>query len=138
MGRCSGWRASSASASSRFDSGSTRLRSTAATAVLLSVTGARRLVRENPDAATETLLEAEVVGRASLAEIRATVRALRDERTTGAGAAPMPAAGDLRELVERMVAAGSSGQPRRRPVLRGDERRRHAITFIFYPPGADR
>ncbi len=78
------------------------------TVVLLSVTGARRLVRENPDAATEALLEAEVVGRASLAEIRATVRPLRDDRTKGAGVAPMPAAGDLPELVERMVAAGSS------------------------------
>ena len=55
------------------------------TVVLLSVTGARRLVRENPDAATETLLEAEVVGRASLAEIRAALRALREEGTTGGG-----------------------------------------------------
>jgi signal transduction histidine kinase len=79
------------------------------TVVLLSVTGARRLVRENPDAATEALLEAEAVGRASLAEIRASVRALRDERTTGGGAtAPMPVAGDVPDLVDRMVAAGSS------------------------------
>ncbi len=77
------------------------------TVVLLSVTGARRLVRNDPDAATEALLEAEAIGRASLAEIRGSVRALRDDRAAGPDVAPMPAAGDLPELVERMIAAGS-------------------------------
>ena len=82
------------------------------TVVLLSVTGARRLVRQDPDAATEALLEAEAVGRASLTEIRGSVRALRDGQRDGqgtdAGVAPMPVAGDVPALVERMVAAGSS------------------------------
>jgi signal transduction histidine kinase len=79
------------------------------TVVLLSVTGARRLVRDDPDAATEALLEAEAIGRASLAEIRASVRGLRADRSAaGDGVAPLPAAGDVPELIERMVAAGSS------------------------------
>jgi signal transduction histidine kinase len=78
------------------------------TVVLLSVTGARRLVRDDPDAATQALLEAERVGRESLAQIRGSVRALRDDRTAGPEAAPMPAATDLPELVETMTAAGSS------------------------------
>ncbi len=77
------------------------------TVVLLSVTGARRLVRSDPDGATRALLEAEAVGRASLAEIRGSVRGLRDAEAGGPGVAPMPAAGDLPELVDRMVAAGS-------------------------------
>ncbi len=77
------------------------------TVVLLSLTGARRLVRDDPDAATEALLEAEAIGRASLAEIRGSVRALRDDQATGPLFAPMPAARDLPELVATMVSAGS-------------------------------
>jgi signal transduction histidine kinase len=77
------------------------------TVVLLSLTGARRLVRHDPDAATQALLEAEAVGRASLAEIRGSVRALRDDEDTGAAFAPMPDARDLPELVAAMVSAGS-------------------------------
>ncbi|HEX3623771.1 MAG TPA: histidine kinase [Acidimicrobiales bacterium] len=77
------------------------------TVVLLSLTGARRLVRDDPDAATQALLEAEAIGRASLAEIRGSARALREGQATGSGVAPLPAASDVPELVERMVAAGS-------------------------------
>ena len=77
------------------------------TVVLLSLTGARRLVRVDPDAATEALVEAEAIGRASLAEIRGSARALRDEQATGPAFAPMPAARDLPELVAGMVSAGS-------------------------------
>jgi len=77
------------------------------TVVLLSVTGARRLVRDDPDAATEALLEAEAIGRASLAEIRGSARALRDDRATGPALGPMPTAGDVPGLVDRMVSAGS-------------------------------
>lgn len=77
------------------------------TVVLLSLTGARRLVRDDPDAATQALLEAEAIGRASLAEIRGSARALRDDRETGPAFAPMPAARDLPELVAGMVSAGS-------------------------------
>jgi signal transduction histidine kinase len=77
------------------------------TVVLLSVTGARRLVRDDPEAATRALLEAEAVGRASLAEIRGSARALRDDQSSGPAFAPMPAARDLPELVAGMVSAGS-------------------------------
>jgi signal transduction histidine kinase len=77
------------------------------TVVLLSVTGARRLVRDNPDAAAAALLEAETVGRASLAEIRGNVRALRDDHQ-GSGTAPTPAASDVPDLIETMAAAGSA------------------------------
>jgi signal transduction histidine kinase len=77
------------------------------TVVLLSVTGARRLVRDDPEAATEALREAEAIGRASLAEIRASARALREGVGAEPGVAPLPAAGDVPALVERMVAAGS-------------------------------
>ena len=77
------------------------------TVVLLGLTGARRLVRDDPDAATEALLEAEAIGRASLAEIRGSVRALRDDQSTGPMFEPMPAARDLPDLVATMVSAGS-------------------------------
>jgi len=77
------------------------------TVVLLSVTGARRQVGDDPDAAIQALREAEAIGRASLAEIRRSARALRDGQTTGADFAPMPAASDVPELVERMASAGS-------------------------------
>ncbi len=77
------------------------------TVVLLSLTGARRLVRDDPDAATEALAEAEAIGRSSLAEIRAGARALRGDGSAGPGLAPTPAARDVPELVETMVAAGS-------------------------------
>ena len=77
------------------------------TVVLLSITGARRLVRSDPDAATRALLEAETIGRGSLAEIRATARALRDDQAPAGARAPMPSARDLPELVAGMVAAGA-------------------------------
>lgn len=77
------------------------------TVVLLSLTGARRLVRDDPDAATAALLEAEAIGRASLAEIRGSARALRDDHATGPMFAPMPAARDLPELVAGVASAGA-------------------------------
>jgi signal transduction histidine kinase len=78
------------------------------TVVLLSVTGARRLVRDDPDAATQALLEAERVGRESLAQIRGSVRALRDDGSVGGAAPPLPVAADVPGLVETLAAAGSS------------------------------
>lgn len=78
------------------------------TVVLLSLTGARRLVRDDPEAATQALLEAEAIGRASLAEIRGSARALREGQPAEPGVAPLPSATDVPDLVERMVAAGSA------------------------------
>ena len=78
------------------------------TVMLIGVTGARRLVRDDPDAAIEALTEAEAIGRASVGELRGSVRALRADGATAAGVSPMPAASDVSGLVERMVAAGLS------------------------------
>jgi signal transduction histidine kinase len=78
------------------------------TVVLLNLTGARRLVRDDPDAATEALLQAEEVGRASLREIRASARALRDDERAGDRAfVPMPTARDLPQLVATLVSTGA-------------------------------
>jgi signal transduction histidine kinase len=76
------------------------------TVVLLYLTGARRQLEDDPGAAAGALREAEEIGRASLAEIRRNVAALRgsdDDRLT-----PTPDAADLQALVATMVAAGSS------------------------------
>jgi signal transduction histidine kinase len=74
--------------------------------LLLHVTGARRRVRDDPDAAEEALRQAEGIGRAGLTEIRRSVAALRHE--TGTSLAPTPAAADVPVLVERTAAAGAA------------------------------
>jgi len=76
------------------------------TVVLLYLTGARRQLEDDPAAAAGALREAEEIGRASLAEIRRNVAALRgtgDDRLT-----PTPDGADLAALVATMVAAGSA------------------------------
>ena len=76
------------------------------TVVLLYLTGARRQLEDDPAGAADALREAEEIGRASLAEIRRNVAALRD---AGDGAmTPTPGAPDLSDLVDQMVAAGST------------------------------
>ncbi|MET0727383.1 MAG: histidine kinase [Acidimicrobiales bacterium] len=73
-------------------------------AMVLHVTGARHVMRRDPEEAERALSEAEGVGRASLDQIRATVAALRtDERGTDpalAGSADLPA------LVDEYRSAG--------------------------------
>jgi signal transduction histidine kinase len=76
------------------------------TVVLLHLTGARRQLHDDPAGAAGALREAEEIGRASLADIRRNVAALRDRGD--AGMAPTPGAGDLADLVDRLVAAGSN------------------------------
>ena len=73
------------------------------TVVLLHVTGARRLVRRDPDEAEAALEEAERAGRQSLADIRRTVGLLREE---GESRAPTPTAEDLPTLIADSAAAG--------------------------------
>jgi signal transduction histidine kinase len=75
------------------------------TVVLLYLTGARRQLEDDPAAAAGALREAEEIGRASLAEIRRNVAALRD--SDGASTAPTPGGSDLEGLVHRFSAAGS-------------------------------
>lgn len=73
------------------------------TVVLLHVTGARRLVRRDPDEAETALADAERVGRSALADIRRTVALLRED---GEGRAPTPNALDLEALIDESCAAG--------------------------------
>jgi signal transduction histidine kinase len=74
--------------------------------LLLHVTGARRRVRDDPDASEEALRQAEAIGRAGLTEIRRGVAALRHEAETGL--TPTPGAADVPELVERTAATGAA------------------------------
>jgi signal transduction histidine kinase len=74
--------------------------------LLLHVTGARRRVHDDPDAAEEALRQAEGIGKAGLTEIRRSVAALRDE--AGTALAPTFTAADVPELVERTAAAGTT------------------------------
>jgi signal transduction histidine kinase len=71
---------------------------------MLHLTGARLALRRDPEEAEEALLEAERLGRESLAEIRRTVGVLAPEGT-GTGA-PMPTAADIPQLVREFEAAG--------------------------------
>lgn len=78
-------------------------------ATMLHVTAARLAVgRGDTGAAHEALEEAERVGRASLADIRRTVGLLRDHEShhNGGVAAPLPAAAEVRELVDTWAVAG--------------------------------
>lgn len=79
-------------------------------AALLHVTGARHLLRRDPDAADEALADAEAVGRQSLQELRRTLGVLRatdgHDAADGASAPPLPGAGDLARAVETARAAG--------------------------------
>jgi signal transduction histidine kinase len=74
--------------------------------LLLHVTGARRRVRDDPDAAEQALRQAEGIGRAGLTEIRRSVAALRHQ--AGTVLAPTPSAAEVPELVARTAAAGSA------------------------------
>jgi len=71
---------------------------------MLHLTGARLALRRDPEEAEEALLEAERLGRESLAEIRRTVGLLAPE---GPGtAAAMPTAADIPQLVREFESAG--------------------------------
>ena len=71
---------------------------------MLHVTGARHVLRRDPDDAERALADAETVGRASLDQIRATVAALRtDERGTDPA---LPGSADLDPLVDEYRRAG--------------------------------
>lgn len=73
-------------------------------AVMLHVTGARHVLRRDPDEAERALLDAEAVGRASMDQIRATVETLRtSERGVDP---PLPEADRLADLVEEYRRTG--------------------------------
>ena len=71
---------------------------------MLHLTGARLALQRDPKEAEAALLEAERLGRESLAEIRRTVGVLAPEGT--GTAAPMPTAADIQRLVREFEAAG--------------------------------
>ncbi len=71
---------------------------------MLHLTGARLALHRDPREAEEALLEAERLGRESLAEIRRTIGLLAPEGT--GTAAPMPTAVDIPQLVREFEAAG--------------------------------
>jgi signal transduction histidine kinase len=86
-------------------------------AMLLHVTGARHVLRRDPDEAEVALAEAEAVGRRSLQELRRTLHLLRSADADGAGdrdgeagaaaqEPPVPDAGDIAAAVEAARAAG--------------------------------
>ena len=76
----------------------------ALTVSLLHVASARLALDEDPDEARASLAEAERLGRSSLAEVREAVGMLRE---SGQGpVAPLPAGGQLEDLVESFRRAG--------------------------------
>ncbi|MDT4956598.1 MAG: hypothetical protein QOD31_397 [Pseudonocardiales bacterium] len=75
------------------------------TVSLLHVTSARLAVEFDPADAVRSLAEAERLGRESLAEVRAAVGLLSQDRDL-AGTAPLPGAGEVPTLVERFRSAG--------------------------------
>lgn len=90
---------------------------------MLHLTGARLALRRDPAEAEEALLEAERLGRESLAEIRRTVGLLAPEGTRTSS--PMPSACDIPELVREFEAAGLdvdfvlTGDPQTLPAATG-------------------
>lgn len=73
-------------------------------AVMLQVTGARHVLRRDPDAADEALRVAEEVGRESMQELRRTVELLRSE--TAPTDAPPASLRQIRQLARTYAAGG--------------------------------
>src|SRR5438067_2577949 len=75
------------------------------TVTMLHLTGARLALKSDPADAEQALLEAERLGRQSLADIRRTVGLLAPG-SADATAPPMPTAADIADLVADFTAAG--------------------------------
>ncbi len=95
---------------------------------MLHLTGARHILRRDPERAAEALAQAEQLGRQSLADIRRTIGLLGAEGRGGEGAgAPLPGAADIADLVAGYAAAGldvrltARGDPRSVPATTGLE-----------------
>lgn len=74
--------------------------------VMLHITGARHLVRDDPDEAEKALEQAEAAGRQSLSEIRRTVGMLQDEAASGQPPPPSPNLTDVSGLIDEFANAG--------------------------------
>ena len=82
-------------------------------AMMLHVTGARHVLRRDPDVAEEALRAAEEQGRQSMRELRQTLTFLRDDEGV---AAPVPTTRDISALVDNARAGGLAVELR----VRGD------------------
>lgn len=76
------------------------------TVTMLHLTGARLALQHDAAEATEALLEAERLGRQSLADIRRTVGLLTPADGVDGTAPPLPGAGEIRALVAQYRGAG--------------------------------
>lgn len=72
---------------------------------MLHLTGARHVLARDPQRAADALVEAERLGRQSLADIRRTVGLLQTDRSNGTSA-PLPTAADIPTLVADYGKAG--------------------------------
>jgi signal transduction histidine kinase len=72
---------------------------------MLHLTGARHVLSRDPQRAADALVEAERLGRQSLADIRRTVGLLQSDRMNGTSA-PLPTASDIPTLVSDYRSAG--------------------------------
>jgi signal transduction histidine kinase len=84
-------------------------------AVMLHVTGARHVLRRDPDAAEDALRQAEQHGRRSMRELRQALTLLRGEEEGGV-APPLQTAQDIATLVDAARGAGLAVELR----VRGD------------------
>ncbi|MDF2733351.1 MAG: integral rane sensor signal transduction histidine kinase [Desertimonas sp.] len=75
-------------------------------AMLLHVTGARHVLRRDPDQADPAMADAEAVGRRSMEELRRTLHLLRAPQAEPVAEPPLPAAGDIAAAVETARAVG--------------------------------
>ena len=85
-------------------------------ALMLHVTGARHVLRRDPDAAEDALRSAEALGRRSMEELRRTFALLRSEDDS-AVVAPLPSATEISALVEEARAGGLTVELRTRGDL---------------------
>lgn len=69
-------------------------------------TGARRVLRRDPDAADEAMATVEETGRATLRELRRLLDVLRTDAETDADLAPQPGLTGIEALVEQVREAG--------------------------------
>jgi signal transduction histidine kinase len=87
-------------------------------ALMLHVTGARHVLRREPEAAEEALRSAEAMGRRSMDELRRTLALLRSEDEDGSHQ-PLPSVAEIGMLVEQARSGGLAVELRTRGNLDG-------------------
>jgi signal transduction histidine kinase len=79
-------------------------------AMMLHITGARHVLRRDPDEADRALADAEAVGRRSMEELRRTLHVLRAPDTEPVAEPPLPDAADISAAVQSARAAGVAAE----------------------------